>query len=269
MNEEIDWDAVEVKVPPKRLYRYSPDRQWAQETIAKRELYLSSPNDFNDPFDCQIRCHFSGNPDEAGRITKDILAGSKKMRSKPPKKRFQTFSRAVKAAKEGILFRPDQLEDRLRERMSNDGITCFCEDPLSILMWSYYAEKHTGICLEFDTELGSWIGAARQVQYAEEYPELSFVGQDWLRTLTRLILTKAKAWEHEKEWRFFSADPPYNRKLAFPPNALIRVIFGARMEPARKAELARKINAMPFTPALSELIVSKDEFELVQRPYMP
>lgn len=268
MSENIDWESVEAKPPPKKLYRYSPDRHWTEETIRKRELYLSSPNDFNDPFDCQIRCHFSGNPAEAGRITKDILAGSKKMRSKPPKKRLQTFSPAVKAAKEGILFRPDQLEARLRGRMSNDGITCFCEDPLSILMWSYYAEKHTGICLEFDTELGSWIGAARQVQYAEEYPELRFVGQDWLRIFSRLILTKAQEWKHEKEWRFFSEEPPYNRKLAFPPNALTGVIFGARMQPDRKAELARKISAMPFAPSLSELIISKEEFELVQRPYL-
>ena len=190
------------------------------------------------------------------------------MRIKRPEERLKTYSTAIKAAKEGALFRADELEKLCRKRMSDDGITCFSEDPLAILMWAYYADRHTGVCLEFDTEVVSWIGAARQVQYTENYPDLSFLRPDWDRTFSKLILTKAKEWEHEKEWRFFDADPPYNRRRAFPPNALTGVIFGARMPPDQKAELARKIIATPFAPTLSELIISNDEFKLVQKPYL-
>lgn len=268
MNEEIDWEAVVAKPPPKKLYRYSADTKWLHASIFDQVLYLSSPPTFNDPFDCQIHCHFSGDQHQASAVTRKILTGSKKMRIEPPKKRLRAFSRAIGAAKNGGLYRADQLEEKLRKRISDDGVTCFSEDPLSILMWSHYADKHTGVCLEFDTKVESWIAESRQVQYTQNCPLLSFLEQDWDRTFTKLILTKSKAWEHEKEWRFFSAAPPYNRRRAFPPNALTGVIFGARMKPDRKAELARKIYAMPFAPTLSELIISKDEFKLVQRPYL-
>jgi len=30
------------------------------------------------------------------------------------------------------------------------GIECFTQSPTDILMWSYYADKHTGVCVEYD-----------------------------------------------------------------------------------------------------------------------
>jgi hypothetical protein len=33
--------------------------------------------------------------------------------------------------------------------LNNSYTTCFSEDPANFLMWSHYASKHTGICLEF------------------------------------------------------------------------------------------------------------------------
>jgi len=36
--------------------------------------------------------------------------------------------------------------------LNNSYTTCFSEDPSNFLMWSHYASKHTGVCLEFSLE---------------------------------------------------------------------------------------------------------------------
>lgn len=267
MNEDIDWPLVMAKSPPKKLYRYSPDNQWVESTILRRELYLASPATFNDPFDCQIKCHFSGKPANAKARIKDILLRSRE-RFRAPKHRFKVVSKVVAAANAGKLYCEMELENKLRRRLAEDGVICFCEDPLSILMWSLYSEKHTGLCLEFDTTVDSWIGESRKVQYLNAYPSLNFVdSDDWDKLFLSLILSKSKKWKHEKEWRFFDSDPPFNRKRCFPPRALTGIYFGARMAAERKAELARKYGNLPSGPTLWELSISDHKYTLVRNRY--
>jgi hypothetical protein len=82
------------------------------------------------------------------------------------------------------------------------GVLCFSEDKTDILQWAHYADRHKGICLGFDVS-GSQ-GKFGQVRYETErfpFPEKENrdVAFSW-----KLLSTKFKAWEYEKEWRVFT-----------------------------------------------------------------
>lgn len=48
-----------------------------------------------------------------------------------------------------LLKFKDEILRITNKFLNNSYTTCFSEDPANFLMWSHYASKHTGICLEF------------------------------------------------------------------------------------------------------------------------
>lgn len=46
----------------------------------------------------------------------------------------------------------DEITRITHKFLNNSYTTCFSEDPANFLMWSHYASKHTGICLEFSID---------------------------------------------------------------------------------------------------------------------
>lgn len=101
------------------------------------------------------------------------------------------------------------------------GIECFTQSPTDILMWSYYADKHTGFCVEYDFSK-LFISCANSflfpVSYSEKRPLLDI--QNLYDPVTQQVrndriveafpsvmkswITKSKEWEREKEWRLIT-----------------------------------------------------------------
>jgi hypothetical protein len=104
-----------------------------------------------------------------------------------------------------------QLQDRkvrktvkdFKEQCNNTtGLLCFSRDWTQPILWSYYAEKHRGVCLGFDLKTD----LVRDVTYEEDramedfYISInSFIVDDNLRE--RLLLTKSIHWKPEDEVR--------------------------------------------------------------------
>ena len=111
---------------------------------------------------------------------------------------------------------------QIREGLGKQvGIECFTQSPTDILMWSYYADKHTGVCVEYDfsklftTCANSFLFP---VQYSENRPLLDI--QNLFDPSTQQVyndriveafpsvmkswITKSKEWEREKEWRLIT-----------------------------------------------------------------
>ncbi len=82
-------------------------------------------------------------------------------------------------------------------------ISCFCEIWSSILMWSYYANCHKGVCIEFDVkklkkDKNLIYECLKPVHYSSVRPKCDdTVPEDRARGL----LSKSEVWEHEHEWR--------------------------------------------------------------------
>lgn len=75
------------------------------------------------------------------------------------------------------------------------GVISFTETRSNLLMWSHYAEKHTGLVIEFDTE-NSFFEDAKRIRYNNIKPP-----QINVNDVEELFFVKSDEWIYEKEFR--------------------------------------------------------------------
>lgn len=87
---------------------------------------------------------------------------------------------------------------------SKNGLLCFSSDWTNPVLWSHYAERHTGICLGFDVPRAH----VQKVDYADKRilaalddDVVPFELSDTHKQL--LLRTKFSHWEYETEYRIF------------------------------------------------------------------
>lgn len=156
------------------------------------------------------------------------------------------------AAKEILIKGRKLISEQFR-------ITCLSERMDSPLMWSHYANKHYGFCLEYDFTLTMTSMRYRDlptaqimlfpVIYSNERPLLSKALFDSknaykylkskklppqaLEKLMYGLLVKSNDWEYEKEWRIFQITGETTMKLPKPR----KLFLGANMEEEAKQKL--------------------------------
>ncbi|EKF9300555.1 DUF2971 domain-containing protein [Vibrio cholerae] len=98
----------------------------------------------------------------------------------------------------------------------NFRLSSFSHNENSMLMWSHYAENHTGLMIEycFEGNLPEGVGIEK-VQYL--HPEERFMEKDKY-LFNQYMLIKNKDWNYEKEVRLFGykRDKVYYEKLPYP-----------------------------------------------------
>jgi hypothetical protein len=152
------------------------------------------------------------------------------------------------------------------------GVSCFATNPSSVVMWSHYANEHTGICVEFSRSTmllsAKFLELLHPVRYTEKFWEafrLLWTPPEYFHQVPMDVLPilaachKSKEWEYEHEWRLVSLDPAGDPRfpLDFKPS---RIILGARIERADRAaieELAQRISVPVINAQLA-----KDRFKI-------
>ena len=90
------------------------------------------------------------------------------------------------------------------ELSKNRGILCFSKNWSSPVMWSHYANRHTGLCLGFDVpdELLGIVSYSRKrlVADIERLTNPASVNLKWAQ---RFLFTKYEHWKYENEVRSF------------------------------------------------------------------
>lgn len=116
-----------------------------------------------------------------------------------------------------------------------------------ILLFSYYAGEHTGVCLEFEVEtqgaIGelTFLGQAEPVEYVKNFPVFS------KKTIHRLPWTKYQAWRHEMEYRApANLDFDSSPYRCFEKEELVGIRFGLRMNPQNKNLIKEWVEAVSF-----------------------
>ena len=102
----------------------------------------------------------------------------------------------------GVVLSDPKIQKTMegtKEELSKDtGILCFCENWKNPLLWSHYADKHKGICLEFEVSCTAF----KKVDYIQcripwpDNPDKAF--------MERLLFTKFEDWRYEQEHRVFA-----------------------------------------------------------------
>lgn len=210
---------------PRFLYKFRrlqtpEDVNRLREIVVRSELWLSSPKEFNDPFDMSVRFVFDATIEEKRTRFRKVL--------KDEGKQFHEIERLLpelmrKAADTNLV-------GRLRKTVDETGVCSFAGDPRNILMWSHYASNHEGVCLLFEIarDPKTFLDAL-PVEYSVEYPIVNWIKDFDQGGPLRIVLRKHKGWEYEKERRIIKFKQA-NTHLNFLPAALRAVIAGCRVK---------------------------------------
>lgn len=250
---EIARKAGELK-KHKFLYRYRTFNKFPDcyktlseflEDELKGEVYLSTPDGFNDPLDCLIFFDVNKISEEDRLIT--VLAN----KNEKDKKEILEELR-----KEYNFF-------KIQEGYKKDvRCACFTESNKNILMWSHYADCHKGFCIQYNTErIESRIkNNLFPVLYTKERLDITTELRKMSNNaIIKALISKAIDWEYEEEWRIISSDK--NMKKCCLKDAIEGIYLGVNCSEDNKkivCEIADKNKKIK----VYEMKINKKEYKL-------
>ena len=261
-------------VPLKTFYKYRPiwdnirekkPSDFTRALFQKRALWFSTPEAFNDPFDCNLVLMIDGTDEEHHSFCLKLIdRGHPDVPVIPPEVR-QNLWNAKPWRKPGFAH---GIFTRARDRIYKESsVFCWCLDGLNIPMFSYYANDHRGIALEFEVSMLDPIGRALPVQYRDDLPDLNYLKlHDDPQLSKTLIFTKAACWGHEKEYRVFRPNTPAGL-VEFSPANLKRITFGPRASEEEEGIVMGWLADWPTKVTLTRTRLSTQRFELIPEDF--
>lgn len=210
----------------KVLYKYRAFNDFLFRSLENSEVYFADPAEFNDPFDCDAYLDLGRNFERDPESCMAPLFGTM------PKDLVKLFRQAIKIGDLESIRKILKENFRFNDGNKNShgvGVFCMSKRPDHLTAWSYYAESHSGLCLEFEVGKAPFL-IGNNVEYEDELISVGpnfFEDRDIAR---RIMLRKSKDWRHEEEVRFFSDGDPGVRK--FEKSQLKKIFFGIRAKDA-------------------------------------
>ena len=151
----------------------------------------------------------------------------------------------------------------------NHAVFCTCGDQHNdILLFSQYADRHTGLSLVFTVEDGgtisdsTFLGFAKKVTYVDDFPTFE------RNNIHQVLWTKYTAWGYQDEYRTIASldhDPKQLRQ--FKKNELTEIRFGLNMKEADQLLIMQWASAAGLTGIkFFKARLRKDKFQLAYDP---
>lgn|GEM_PF-1881734 len=182
---------------PKMLYRHRAVNDYSLKNLRENTVWLSSPDEFNDPFDTVFSCE-----SQEQRLI-DITKKSASTAGTPP----DLLGTVIDVVKDEMATRNTEFYDFTRKNM---GVLCFSTVKDSILMWSHYADFHKGFSLGYDTSAFTEKSHTNCL-YPVIYSDIMFdfwkhmgdvLNDNINHCATKLAaMYKSTSWKYENEWR--------------------------------------------------------------------
>lgn len=211
------------------LFTYQRCVKRALDVLRTGMLYSPKPAIFNDPFDCAINFQVDYEPSKRVEYIIRSMRGDKKslMEIMNAIEAELDSDASLNARTKACI---DESAKRYEESNGRLGVVCLAENPLSVLMWSHYGRKHAGVCLGFHRHEDNTLGKEDQcapVVYTDEFPKPVFseIYQQDGRLTNKLMLTKAREWAYEKEWRLLTNEGGVKMPI---PAKFSQVIVGCK-----------------------------------------
>jgi Protein of unknown function (DUF2971) len=250
---------------PEYFYRFTTIER-AVEILTECKIFFPSPADFNDPFDCKFRPIVTASRLKRERYARELVRKRNPIMPKRSIKEFAKLGASKASFEEGAR--------RLMARINRSvGILCVTEKNDSILMWSHYADKHQGVCLQF-----RGLENPLRVIYCDDYPTVEpldyepFIDRQdatarakQKEMIERMYLTKAKDWNYEREWRIVDWAAARRGSRGFhplAPDVLVGVILGCRITDHDKQKIMDCISRSKARPKLYQAVQSPVSFTL-------
>lgn len=259
-----------------KLYRFL-DFKGAEITLKEQKLRLTRPDLLNDPLDCSFL------------IIKDAFLqfmfndiANKNIIDKTKGNKF------VEKHLELVKGEDYQLEgNKSFKKITQDFyITSFSKEynsSNSYLLWSHYADKHKGICIEFDFSSCLKIFNNNMITPFLPY-EIRYVPKLIKASMPEVIieliepwlLQKLTFWEYENEIRilirkeelkehkilFNKAEKDKFIKLAIPQNSVSKIIFGCKADERKIEQIKSLCVEHRICNNFEKMIIDTDLLEL-------
>jgi len=200
-----------------------------EEIFTKNRLYFSTRKYFNDPFDCRPKQSFSASED---KIKEYFLKRVPKFfPALTTRQQIRAKTREIMKQKK---YKNNQIQELIEKEsiskiIDKVGICCFSKRPDNILMWSHYADKHRGICLQFEGKPSTpFFYNAQIVEYQKNLPVINPFIDEKEPLFYKTFLKKSCWWEYEEEWRIIIPRIG-STTFEFPPEYLKGVILGSNI----------------------------------------
>ncbi|WP_338919263.1 DUF2971 domain-containing protein [Pseudomonas silesiensis] len=208
--------------------------------ITENKIKFSEPARFNDPFDCNPYYMGSDNPK---KLRPDLFARLDNS-GKSPAKRVIATQRAINRA--DSFFKDGRFQETA---MAAVGILSLSRTPWHVLMWSHYAQHHTGFVVEFQEpevipprENGlhqRWL-ITFEVKYTVDRPVVERWKRTELTSIDKIFMSKSIEWEYEEEERVVNyMDGP--GIFEYEPSLLKSVIAGCKISDKHFALLSAAV----------------------------
>ena len=161
-----------------------------------------------------------------------------------------------------------KVREELKRKVKIDhlvGVSCFSEEMNNLLMWSHYADKHKGFCIEFDKSDYPF-SLAETIIYGKNIPVIDPYSDD-INNRKAFFRYKSEHWKYEKELRIVRGGVsneffPYNKE------SLKAIYFGLK---ANKTDMDIICSiARANNPEVKFYKMEKKDgyFELESHPYL-
>lgn len=214
---------------PRTLYKYESISVQSLLNLKSQTIYFGPPANFNDPYDCAISARVREPTDSE---INDFRKKYSEIDEIPELTRNQLKTIPVDQLKKWLMRATQQSANEIVEKnIEQRGVSCFSEVNNELLMWSHYADKYKGFCLEFDTNYEPF-SKVRKVTYTDKMPTLSItealINNDYDQFL-ELYCTKSGSWAYEKEWRCIHQVA--GTSWTYESDALVSIYFGPEIDP--------------------------------------
>ena len=297
MNNKIHFISAPYIVD-RKLYKYYSNIGFAIDCIKRRRIHLDNPHDFNDPFEAKWRfSHYTlletvspadsifddvfeyitavpiGNQSNYhSYILRALTHSNFNTTNRNMQLPIATAIRQIYNSFSNVDFSFDQFCDEINEGFSHvDGflrleckMSCFAELCDSILMWSYYANSHKGVCLEFDLsklDIDKPINRGilknlTKVHYSPVRSDLQHSVQD--KSEYNFLVSKADVWAHEHEWRLIcETDEEY-----LPFDCVSKVFLGVNFDKEMKSYQDLEKLCRKHAIDIEQCKLSRDRFKI-------
>jgi Protein of unknown function (DUF2971) len=207
----------------------------AVKIIQNNTLYFSKPLEFNDPFEMTNSLIDTSYTKNDLRIWLNSLPDLSNNQRKQLLKDYHNKKEVIAQA----------IERSFNQLKSSTGVCCFSKCYKKTLMWSHYAENHSGVCLGFDiSPLNPNEFFLLLVNYIDKIVPLNYF-RDIEAILFYWIYSKSKIWEYEDEVRAVYTNQ--NGLIPFDKNCLKEVFFGLRTEENNRTQFIAMLNDLGYS----------------------
>lgn len=238
----ILWNGGEI---PEIVYKY---RDWKNDfhrrILLHQEIFIPSPEKFNDPFDCRIPIAY--------HLLKDDEKLAKEYFNQVVKRHFPNYSKeehnqeVIRLLTEG-RFKSEEFgrigNKKWIENIQNTlGVFSVTAVNNNVLMWAHYSNNHQGFCVGFDSaKLFRYIGrSAGEIKYEEEYP-IILPTEDFTTQKIKQTYIKASYWDYEIEYRLTKLNC-VNKIVTIPKEIITEIILGYKIPVSDERDILKLIS---------------------------